>query len=82
MKAILVIDVDDVKKYHADVYRDDDKGNGYLETLYVPFKPMPEKRSVYQTVGLMTDVVNLTNVGWNACLEALEDSQNGEDSNE
>ena len=66
MKAILVIDVDDVEKYHADVYRDDDKGNGYLEMSYIPFKPMPKK---WKACGLYDpDVVK----GWNMAIEEIE----------
>ena len=44
-----------------------------------PLKPMPNKRV---PDGSETDQIYGCYVGWNACLEVLEDSQNAEDSNE
>ena len=72
MKAILVIDVEDNGTYYADVYRKDEddrfEGRYYL-------KPMPKKKNIYQEIGLMTDVmmdvIDLTHVGWNACIDAI-----------
>ena len=63
-KAILVIDVDDVNRYHADVYKNDDKGNGDLIVNYLPFKPMPKKKT---TVGNYY-AWNMMAQGWNDCL--------------
>ena len=44
-----------------------------------PLIPMPNKRV---PDGSETDQIYGCYVGWNACLEVLEDSQNAEDSNE
>ena len=48
---------------------------------WCPLKPMPKKfeaPEIYELWNTDSEYFN----GWNACLEALEDSQNGEDSNE
>ena len=76
MKAILVIDIfDDVNKYHADIYREDDKGNGEMIATYIPFKPMPKR--VLEVVQMQNgNIVNIQETsfanGWNACLEEIE----------
>ena len=66
MKTLIVIDLpeDHLIKATNDLY---DRLKGYQCEL----KPMPRKKSVYQEAGLMTDVVNLTNIGWNACIEEI-----------
>ena len=68
MKAVLVIDVDDVSRYHADVYKNDDKGNGDLVMNYLPFKPMPEKKECDMWRGLSRDIEAL---GYNKCLDEI-----------
>lgn len=71
-KAILVIDVDDVSRYHADVYKDDDKGNGDLIMNYLPFKLMPEKKyEVDLKDGMSPTEQILIQSGWNGCLDEL-----------
>lgn len=50
-----------------------------------PLKPMPKRKSIElacQKEDEGNDYGAGLIVGWNDCLEALEDSQNGEDSNE
>lgn len=66
MKAILVIDIfEDVGKYHADIYREDEKGNGEMIASYLPMKPMPhELQADWYTDGYKE--------GFNACLEEIE----------
>lgn len=81
MLAILVVDVDDVAKYRADVYRYDDKGNGELEMSYIPFKPMPNKISTKKITG--DDQASLMErcyiYGWDDCIrEILYDRSNQE----
>jgi len=72
MKAILVIDVDDVSCYHANVYKDDDKGNGELIMSYLPFKPMPEKRyEVDLKDGMSPTEQILIQSGWNECIDEI-----------
>lgn len=71
MKALIVIELPEDHLIQAtnELY---DRLKGYKCEL----KPMPKKRNVYQAVGMMTDVVNLTNIGWNACLEEICDETN------
>ena len=38
---------------------------------WCPLKPMPMKKKIYQEAWNMTDVVNLTNIGWNACIDEI-----------
>lgn len=73
MKAILVIDVDDISRYHADVYKDDDKGNGDLIMNYCPFKPMPQYKYTVEDDGLSPTDQILIQIGWNACLEEIDE---------
>jgi hypothetical protein len=68
MKAILVIDVDDVSLYHADVYKNDDKGNGDLIMNYLPFKPMPKKLT---EADISWSERRGFRGGWNACLDEI-----------
>jgi hypothetical protein len=46
------------------VYKNDDKGNGDLIVNYLPFKPMPKKKT---TVGNYY-AWNMMAQGWNDCL--------------
>ena len=77
MKAILVIDVDDVSLYHADVYKNDDKGNGDLIMNYLPFKPMPQKKNtiIYQckidNEIPIEFLEKAANQGYNTCIDEI-----------
>ena len=76
MKAILVIDVDDVSRYHADVYKNDDKGNGDLIMSYLPFKQTPHKKDATEiAMSMMCEEVDSKICYWvdgyNACIEEL-----------
>ena len=81
MKAILVIDVDDVSRYHAEVYKNDDDGIGELIMNYLPFKPMPEMKSV-ELACKKEDEGNDYGagmiVGWNDCINAIIGGTKGE----
>ena len=70
MKAVLVIHIfEDVGKYHADIYREDEKGNGEMIATYLPFKSMPKRLlHEYEQVDDAYGYVE----GWNACLDAIE----------
>ena len=46
-KAILVFETDDdISKLHADIYKEDEKGNGEIVLSYLPLRPMPKKREL------------------------------------
>ena len=88
MKAILVIDIDDEEIEDLGVnyllFRASD-GKVINGDMGVILKPMPQKKSIElacQKEDEGNDYGAGLIVGWNDCLEALEDSQNGEDSNE
>lgn len=86
MKAVLVIDIPDYVDFN--ICKTVDVGlcfnvKEYTEPFIksnVPIKPLPqEKEDLYFPYN---EYERAFNEGWNACLEALEDSRNGEDSNE
>lgn len=70
MKAILVIDVDDISRYHADVYKEDDKGNGEIVKSDCPLKPLPQKKERELWEGRYTNYY-LYRCGWNDCLDEI-----------
>ena len=71
MKAILVIDVDDdVNRFSADIYKEDEKGNGGLIKSYCPLKPIPNRIDWLEN-GYSAEWV-LFSTGWNACLEEIQ----------
>lgn len=76
MKAILVIDVDDIERYHADIYRDDDKHNGECVAGYVPFAPLPNKKEIDNPDGYY-DLSQLLNEGWNYCIDTITGEKDG-----
>lgn len=98
MKAILVIEMPkscrecglrttlEANKFHcmAILPRKEIKPYEEQKPSWCPLKPMPNEISTKKITG--DDQASLMErcyiYGWNACLEALEDSQNGEDSNE
>ena len=67
MKALIVIEIPDD---HLLVTANDlfERLKGYKCDL----KPMPDKKPVSYHDELFGDVENLTNVGWNLCLEEIE----------
>lgn len=76
MKAILVIEVDDINRFHADVYKEDDKGNGELIMSYRSLKHMPQKKDKYslrQRLPFNYDYRKECTYrdGWNDCLEEI-----------
>lgn len=74
MKAILVIDVDDIKRYHADIYKEDDKHNGECIANYVQFKPLPRKKQKRTAHEIKGAVKNLIAIGYNRCLDDITDN--------
>lgn len=94
MKAVLVVDMPEnceecqfydgdccyatgVKKWGGLSFRSVD--NWKIREEWCPLKSMPKKKGVYQETGLMTDVINLTNVGWNACLDEIQNESTDSD---
>ena len=69
MKAVLVIDVDDISRYHADVYKEDGKGNGLLVRSYCSLKPLPKRME--HTESDMPFIQGFRN-GFNTCIEIME----------
>ena len=88
MKAILVIEMpkncfkclgfktSDYYQYCSIV----SKTVGNYKPSWCPLKPMPQKKEDLHYP--CNEYIQALNEGWNACLEALEDSQKWEDSNE
>ena len=69
MKAILVIDVDDISRYHADIYKEDDKGNGELVKPYCSLKPLPDRMgNIDSDLPFIKGFRN----GFNTCIEIME----------
>ena len=78
-KAILVIDLDDdISRYHADIYKEDDKGNGEIVKSYCPLKhPLKHASSdfyIYDTKYLMDNLDREINLlkGTKAFIEFME----------
>ena len=90
MKAILVIDTDNC--WDCPLERDGKCQYSHRKIAknnipsWCPLKPLPEKiESGIIEDGTKTNISILVEhfaMGWNACLEALEDSHNGENSND
>lgn len=71
MKAILVIDLDgDISRYHANIYKEDDKGNGEIIKSYCPLKPLP-KKFIPVVLHQCVEDEYLYQKGWNDCLKEI-----------
>ena len=70
MKAIIVIEIDEnhLLKEMNELY---DRLYGYKCEL----KPMPERKEVHYTDPLFGEVENLTNLGYNKCLDDLGETE-------
>ena len=90
-KAILVIDkpesctscllgIYNKKWFCLKTLKDIDIADRYHIPSWCPLKPMPKEREINMLNQNEYEVA--VNEGWNACLEALEKVQKGEDSNE
>lgn len=83
MKAVLVIDIQDgtdpshygVDRIWEYIEEEDDYRTILLpgrHTEMLKFKSLPEKRPVHYNDEIFGEVENLTNIGWNKCVEELE----------
>lgn len=74
MKAILVFETDDdISKLYADIYKEDEKGNGEIVLSYLPLRPMPEKKTPKREWIKDTESWFYgAEFGWNECIEELE----------
>ncbi len=74
MKAILVIDVDGINRFHAHVYKEDDDGNGELVMSYLPFKPMPQMKYSLECCdsdGNRWKEPSEYDIGYNMCIDEI-----------
>ena len=76
MKAILAMDIDE--KYIGSIGTEIQFINQKYNCKW-KLKPMPQKKKEDLDIPTFSSSFER---GWNACLEALEDSHNGEDSND
>lgn len=83
MKAILVIDIDDSliegeERFVVDGYlmQESDCAGCYEAIGRITnavLKPMPKKKPIYDAIGLTQEVINLPNIGYNKCIEEIEE---------
>ena len=40
---------------------------------WCPLKPLPKKKPIYNAIGMTQEVINLPNMGYNKCIEEIEE---------
>lgn len=80
MKAILVIDIDEIENCDAEVcvYKNDIPYQGFSR---IKLKPMPEKMKVeYDRIATCEVTEKVVAIGWNACVDEILGEENAQDN--